>query len=80
MEVSSRMKKTLLALLLLVSSSAFATQTETVSSGTVGTLGIYKQVVQTATAANEIGCVEVTGYDYVCVSVDVSGCARESLT
>lgn len=67
------MKKLLLALFLLFSSTAFATQTETVSSGSVGTLGIYKQVVQTATAANEIGCVEATGYDYVCVSVDVSG-------
>lgn len=53
--------------------AAHATQTETVSSGSVGTLGIYKQVVQTATAANEIGCVEVTGWDYVCVSVDISG-------
>lgn len=67
------MKKLLLAFLLLASSAAYATQTETVSSGTVGTLGIYKEVVQTATAANEIACVDVTGWDFVCASVDVEG-------
>ena len=67
------MKKLLLAFLLIFPSISFATQTETITSGEVGTLGIYKQIVHTASAANEFQCVDARGWDGVYVGVDISG-------
>lgn len=67
------MKTLLLVFLLLIPSISFAAITNTTTGGETGTLGIYKQVVSVATAADDIQCVDARGYDWITVQVDISG-------
>ena len=73
------MKRLLLALLFLfISVGAYAAQTETITNGQVDEnclegCAVYRQSVQTATAAAEIDCVDARGYDWVAVTIDIGG-------